>query len=138
MKTFFSFTLLLFLAFLQSVAQTDTPDPDAFIIAEKEPQPLNMDAFMQSIQIPDSVVSKVENGQVVIRVLIDSTGHYAEHRVIQSIPYVTEIIEKQLPDLKFAPAIYKGKPIAFWVNIPLNFTGYDKRKKTRKKKRKKE
>lgn len=98
------------------------PDINAFIFAEEEPVPVNMEEIKKMIGYPQLARDAGIEGQVVIRVLVDKNGNYARHRIINQVhPILAKACEEQLHKLKFTPAIQGGKPIQFWVNIPFNF-----------------
>lgn len=98
------------------------PDPNEFIFAEQQPQPINMDDIKKLIGYPQIARDAGIEGNVVVRVLVDKKGNYKDHRVINQVhPILAKAVEGKLPNLKFTPAIQGGKPIQFWVNIPFNF-----------------
>lgn len=103
-------------------AQEDAPDIDEFVFAEEEPQPLNMEVVRDSIGYPEESVAAGEQGTVIARVLVDTTGRYLDHKIVKyaATPLVLAV-EEHLPDLQFSPAIANGQKIKFWVNIPFNF-----------------
>ncbi|MEO0895479.1 MAG: energy transducer TonB [Bacteroidota bacterium] len=99
-----------------------TPDPNEFIFAEQQPQPVNMDDIKKLIGYPQIARDAGIEGNVVVRVLVDKKGNYKDHRVINQVhPILSKAVQKELPKLRFTPAIQGGKPIQFWVNIPFNF-----------------
>ncbi len=107
---------------IPQVIVSKEPDINAFIFAEEEPVPVNMEEIKKMIGYPQLARDAGIEGQVVVRVLVDKNGNYAKHRVINQVhPILAKACEEQLPKLKFTPAIQGGKPIQFWVNIPFNF-----------------
>ncbi|WNJ16704.1 TonB family protein [Pontibacter sp. G13] len=98
------------------------PDPQAFIFADEEPIPVNMDEVKQLVGYPPIAKDAGIQGAVVIRVLVDKKGKYKKHIVINSAhPILAKAVEKRIEVLNFSPAIQGGKPIQFWVNIPFTF-----------------
>lgn len=98
------------------------PDVNAFIVAEEEPKPVNMNEIKQAIGYPQVARDAGIEGNVVVRVLVDKDGSYRRHKVLNGVhPVLEKAVEKQLPNLRFTPAIQGGKPIQFWVNIPFAF-----------------
>ncbi|MCB0855879.1 MAG: energy transducer TonB, partial [Bacteroidetes bacterium] len=98
------------------------PEINAFIFAEEEPTPVNMDDIKKLIGYPQIARDAGIEGNVVVRVLVDKKGNYDKHRIINQVhPILAKAVEEHVPKLKFTPAIQGGKPIKFWVNIPFNF-----------------
>ncbi|MDB4285912.1 energy transducer TonB [bacterium] len=106
----------------EPVIEAAEPDINAFIFDAEEPKPRNMDDIRKMIGYPEIAKDAGIEGQVVVRVLVDKLGNYKKHKVIKKVhPILAEACEKQVPKLKFTPAIQGGKPIPFWVNIPFKF-----------------
>lgn len=103
-------------------AQSATPGINEFIFVDKEPVPSNLAEIRTAIGYPEMAIQQNLQGNVVIRVLVDTTGEYLDHSVIASVhPVLGKAVEDRIPDLLFSPAILKGKAIRFWVNIPFTF-----------------
>ncbi len=98
------------------------PDPMAYVVVEKEPQPINIDEIKKRIGHPPAAKEAGIQGKVIVRVLVGKNGKYERHIVIKS-PHkiLTEAVEKELPNLEFTPGIQAGKPIKVWVTIPFDF-----------------
>ena len=62
------------------------------------------------------------DGQVLVRILVGTSGEYLEHTIVES-PHEagTNAVSKHIPELKFTPAMKNGKPVKVWVNVPFNF-----------------
>lgn len=104
------------------VEQSAEPDINAFIFAEEEPKPVNMDNIQRAIGYPQIARDAGIEGQVVIRVLVDEKGNYVRHKVLNGVhPILEKAVEDKINQLRFTPAIQGGKPIPFWVNIPFAF-----------------
>ncbi|MDX2249074.1 MAG: TonB family protein [Bacteroidia bacterium] len=98
------------------------PPIEAFVFAESEPAPINMDEVKSLIGYPQIARDAGIHGNVVLRILVDKRGVYQRHKVINQVhPLLTEAIEAHIAKLKFTPAIQAGKPIPFWVNVPFSF-----------------
>lgn len=98
------------------------PDPNAFIMVEKVPQPVNLDEVVELIGYPELAKESSIEGQVIVRILLDEKGNYMKHSVIKNPhPLLTKAVEKQVHKLKFTPAIQAGKPVKYWVTIPFKF-----------------
>ncbi|TAE56001.1 MAG: energy transducer TonB [Bacteroidetes bacterium] len=107
---------------IPEVIVDNEPEIDAFVFAEEEPKPVNLDDIKKLVGYPQIARDAGIQGTVVVRVLVDKKGNYGKHRIIsQAHPVLAKAVEEHLAKLKFTPAIQGGKPIQFWVNIPFNF-----------------
>ncbi|MEM6346860.1 MAG: energy transducer TonB [Bacteroidota bacterium] len=98
------------------------PEADKFVVADEEPKPINMSEVSKAITYPQLMRDAGVEGMVVLRVLVDKSGAYKKHIVVNSPhPMLSEEVESHINKLKFTPAIQGNKPIYFWVNIPFNF-----------------
>ncbi|MDB4285909.1 TonB family protein [bacterium] len=104
------------------IEEEKLPNEKDFIFVSEEPSPVNMEEIRKLIGYPELARDAGIEGQVVVRVLVDKFGKYRKHKVIKRIhPILAEACEKQLPKMRFTPAIQGGDPIHFWVNIPFKF-----------------
>lgn len=96
--------------------------PQEDVRAEKEPQILNYAEVLRQLQYPEHLKKKGIEGKVILRVLIDGQGKYVRHIVAES-PHedLTKAAESVLPEFRFAPAESKGKPVNYWVALPVAF-----------------
>ncbi len=102
--------------------QEIVPEADKFVVADEEPKPINMGEISKAITYPQLMRDAGIEGMVVLRVLVDKSGAYKEHIVVNSPhPRLSEEVESHISKLKFTPAIQGNRPIYFWVNIPFNF-----------------
>ncbi len=100
----------------------DDPDPYAFVIAEEQPKPVNMDEIRNLIGYPTMAREAEIEGKVTVRVLVDKSGKYKKHIVLKDPhPILTKAVEKKLNKLQFTPGIQGGNPIKVWVTIPFDF-----------------
>lgn len=106
----------------EPVKKETAPDPNAFIMAEEQPKPVNLANIQRAINYPQLLKEQGIEGRVMFRILVNERGDYVKHIVNRS-PHklMTQEAEKHLNKLKFTPAIQAGKPIKFWVNVPIVF-----------------
>jgi len=104
-------------------SNSKNPDPNTIIVADEDPRPLNMADFKRSIQYPEEARNAGIEGKVILKVLIDTFGKVSDNILLKSPhPLLTAEVIRQLPMLRFSPAIEKGKPIQFWVVVPVSFS----------------
>lgn len=97
------------------------PDPNIFVAAT-QPKPVNLGDIQKEIEYPQILRDVSEDGDVVLRILVDEEGNYVKHILIKTTHALfTQSVEKHVSKVKFTPAIQGGKPIAFWVNVPFKF-----------------
>ena len=122
MKSFILSCLLVF-AVMSLVAQTpENTSSDSLLIAEKEPVPLNLSEIVQSIGYPVAAKINEIQGTVILKVLVDKTGTYETHEVVQEVhPSLRKKVEKKIHLLRFSPGVVDGKPVRFWATIPFHF-----------------
>lgn len=93
-----------------------------WVDADEVPVPVNMDDLVKLVGYPQMAKDAGIEGTVIVRVLVDKTGKYDNHRIINSVhPILDRAVEKHIHRLTFTPAIQGRKPIKFWVNIPFKF-----------------
>ncbi|MEM7369100.1 MAG: energy transducer TonB [Bacteroidota bacterium] len=93
-----------------------------WVDADEQPVPVNMEDLIKLVGYPQMAKDAGIEGTVVVRILVDKTGTYAKHKVINSVhPILDRVVAKHIHRLKFTPAIQGKKPIKFWVNIPFKF-----------------
>lgn len=98
------------------------PDPNTFVLLEKEPEPLNMEKFRTLVGYPPMAKEAEIEGKVILRVLVDEEGNYRRHILIRDPhPILSKAVEKELPKLKFSPAIKDKQPFMAWTTIPYSF-----------------
>lgn len=95
-----------------------------------EPRPINLNEVRQNVGYPLEALTKGIEGTVVLKVLVDKEGNYAEHKVVRSShESLLKACEAQIENLKFSPATLKEEPIKFWVHIPFMWKYEDPKKK---------
>lgn len=94
------------------------PASHDFYLPDQLPVPQNYDEVRKELKSE----YKGSGDQVVMRLLVNEKGEYVNHEVLQSSnPDLQLVIEPFLPLLHFTPALYKGKAVQAWVNIPFRF-----------------
>lgn len=96
--------------------------PNEILKLDREIATLNLDSVLLQIVYPEKARENKLEGNVYLNILVDEKGHYRDHiRVYANDEIFPEAIEAQLKFLRFEPAIFEGKPIAYWVTIPFAF-----------------
>lgn len=108
---------------MDELSEADTwPDPDAEIIVDEEPEPLNRRDVLIKIGYPDAAKDRGIQGTVLLKILINKEGKYVKHILVENVhPILSEPVEKYAPELRFTPAKKDGKAIAYWVEMPFKF-----------------
>lgn len=89
-------------------------------IEDEEPRPINMGQLAKLIAYPEVAAEAGIEGIVIVRVLVGKAGKYSDHKFIGNAhPLLQNAVERHLHKLIFTPAIKNGKPIPFWINIPI-------------------
>ncbi len=61
------------------------------------------------------------SGLVMVQALVDRDGLVKDVRIVKSIPMLDEAAARAVRAWTFRPARAKGRPIAVWVAVPVNF-----------------
>ncbi len=72
-------------------------------------------------QYPQEAFVKKIEGEVIVEILIDSTGAVVRARVIQSIPALDAAAIQTVKEWRFSPAIKNGRPVSTIANAPVRF-----------------
>ena len=89
---------------------------------DSEPEPVNLNEVLKVLTYPQIARDAGISGTVVLRVGVDKYGNYTSHKVIREVhPILLEEVEKEVSKLRFVPAIWKGEPVPFAMNIPFRF-----------------
>jgi periplasmic protein TonB len=72
-------------------------------------------------QYPQEAFVKKIEGEVIVEILIDSTGAVVRARVIQSIPALDAAAVQTVKEWRFAPAVKNGRPVSTIANAPVRF-----------------
>jgi len=73
-------------------------------------------------EYPDEAQRLGEDGDVLIKALIDKDGKVAETYVIQSCPDFDGAALAAIKQWQFKPALSRGQAVAVWVMVPFRFT----------------
>ena len=97
------------------------PDPDEFTPCEKEPF-VDLGALQKLVVYPEEAKRDGIEGLVFVRALINKEGVATKHRIDHS---TNTVLNKAAIDavmnMKYKPAIQKGKQIFCWISIPITF-----------------
>jgi len=98
------------------------PDPNAFVVVDKQPQAANMDDIKKKMVYPEIARQANIEGRVILKVLINEEGTPIKHIVLKSPhPSLAAEASSKVYLLQFSPAIQAGRPIKFWVVTPFDF-----------------
>jgi protein TonB len=62
------------------------------------------------------------NGEVIVRVRIESDGSISRTRIVKSAgPILDQVVTRAINEAHFAPAVTDSGPVASWLEIPFNF-----------------
>jgi TonB family protein len=104
------------------VGEDDYHELDTYIECEQVPIAVNMADFRKCIAYP--LLAKEHNitGKVILKVRVNKEGNVDKYFVVKS-PHsiLSDVCISQVKVLKFTPAIQDGKPINFWMIVPIDF-----------------
>ncbi len=104
---------------IQEEAPTKTLDTLTFNPFVERPMPSNLDSVTKAIP---SLPTDIGAGSVVFRVFVDSVGGYERHEIISTNNLqLPQYFEPHLPKIRFVPGMLQGRPVAYWVLIPLKY-----------------
>ena len=139
MKTqFLSFFFLGSIVFLQAQSGSpiveempraipDLPNQNIVTPISRGPKAINQMEIAQLVGYPDSAKLANIEGNIIFRVLIDTTGKYIKHLPPKSgHPILIKAVEEHIAKIRFTPAMQGDRPIRFWVNVPFSFRLTDK------------
>jgi protein TonB len=98
------------------VETTELP-MEAFVHFDEAPVPIHRPA-------PEYPAWARENGitgKVLLRVLVDQQGSVRRIAVVRGVKGLTEAAQDALREWRFRPATDRGRPVAVWVEIPVEF-----------------
>lgn len=84
---------------------------------DTQPRPIKI---TKPVYPQEAFIKKVE-GTVMVEILIDSQGHVARARVVQSVPLLDAAALQTVYQWVFLPAMKHGKPVAIIAMAPVNF-----------------
>lgn len=114
----------------QAPADTTRPDVNTYQKVDTQPRPLNFETFTKCLRYPELAQNAGIGGKVMVKVLIDEKGRPISHIILKS-PHksLAEAVEPCLYEMLFSPALIEGKPLKFWVVVPIEFTPRTKGRK---------
>ncbi len=102
-------------------AKSKEPDMFEFVPVEKEPG-FDMAALQGRLRYPAIARDNNIEGQVVVRVLVDKTGHPVKFAVQHSDNKLLEkAAAEAVMNTTFTPAIQNQNPVQLWISIPVTF-----------------
>ena len=95
----------------------DMPSEGEFVYYEDEPVPVTRvepayPEFAREAQI---------QGKVILHVLVDKNGRVKNVKVIRGVTGLNEAAVDAIKKWVFKPALSNNKPVAVWVEIPMDF-----------------
>jgi outer membrane biosynthesis protein TonB len=101
--------------------------PDPFAEWDgRAPEVLNLVEVSNQIPYPEEAKLQKVSGIVQLKILVDATGTYVRHIVVnpeKTHPLLVVAIEPYLTQLKFKPGLNSNaKPDLAWVQVPFRFT----------------
>jgi TonB family protein len=115
---------LVCLGEMPEVMNLDTPTVDQRKAPEggELPEVLNLDKIAKLVGYPQEAKDEKITGKVVVKVLVDATGHVARHQYLdESHPLLRNAVEAHVEELLFKPGKTNGKYAEWWVIVPFNF-----------------
>ncbi|HET9253145.1 MAG TPA: TonB family protein [Candidatus Eisenbacteria bacterium] len=101
----------------RSVTEADLPAEGVFVYFDEPPVPVHRPP-------PEYPAWARENGitgKVLLRVLVDPQGNVRRVSVVRGVEGLTEAAQEALRRWTFRPATTNGRPVAVWVEIPVEF-----------------
>ncbi|TPW06793.1 MAG: periplasmic protein TonB, partial [bacterium] len=93
------------------------PGPDDFVAVEQLPELV----WMQEPVYPELARQAEIEGVVELLVLVSREGSVKTIRLARSIEALDGAAMSAAATARFRPALWKGKPVAVWVMIPIQF-----------------
>lgn len=95
---------------------------DQLANVENHPYLLNRDRIVQLMGYPEEAKAQKIVGKVVVKLLVDETGHVVRHQYIQeNHALLRDAVEAHVRELLFKPGMENGKPTEWWVIMPFTF-----------------
>jgi protein TonB len=98
-------------------ATEDLPSEGEFVYYEDEPVPITQ----PPPNYPDYAREAQVQGQVILHVLVGKDGRVKNVKVIRSVKMLDEAAVDAIKRWVFKPALSNNKPVAVWVEVPINF-----------------
>lgn len=102
--------------------ETSEPALDDEIAYDQPAQALNHADLLRKIGYPAAARAAGQRGRVILRVLVDEHGRYANHVLKRTAGrLLLEAVEREIMQLSFSPAILKGQAVKSWVDVAFDF-----------------
>jgi len=95
----------------------DLPNEGEFVYYEDAPSPVTHPDPVY----PDMAREAQIQGKVVLHVLVGKDGRVKNVKVIRSVTYLDDAAVKAVRNWVFKPALSNNKPVAVWVEVPVDF-----------------
>lgn len=104
------------------VKETETePDPDAFNPDLQLPT-FDLTELQSRVKYPEILRNNGIEGQVVLKVLVDKTGHASKVQIVKSDnEQFSKAAEDAVSKTVFTPGIQNGTPVPAWLTFPVKF-----------------
>jgi TonB family protein len=70
---------------------------------------------------PSAALLQELGGTVVVRCTVTDKGSVQDCRVVKSVPLLDEAALQAVQGRRYAPALYEGRPVSVWMNLPVRF-----------------
>jgi TonB family protein len=115
-------TLDLDAVYYQKDAEAAIAAAKAYAESETMPKLLNLDRVVKLIGYPQSAKDQKIEGKVIVKVLVDETGHIARYQFLEEKhPLLRDAVEAHIHELLFKPGTKEGQPTQWWVVVPFLF-----------------
>lgn len=94
------------------------PSEDEYVAVEEMPALINM----PRPEYPEIARAAAVEGVVVLKILVGKTGDVEKVIVVSGPDMLTEAAKEAAMQAKFKPALQQHRPVAVWVQIPLEFS----------------
>ena len=99
------------------IASDDLPSEGEFVYYEDEPVPVTQ---VQPVY-PEFAREAQIQGKVLLHVLVGKDGRVKNVKVIKSVKGLDEAATDAIRKWVFKPALSNNKPVAVWVEVPMDF-----------------
>ncbi len=98
--------------------EDDTPKIGEFVYYEQEPVLISM----PKPEYPELARDANMEGRVTVSILVDKDGTAKKTEVKKSVAMFDDSAVKAASQSRWKPAMNNSKPLAVWVDMPINFT----------------
>jgi periplasmic protein TonB len=103
---------------IQGGSDGDNPSPDDFVAVEEMPVLIQPPVPVY----PDMARQAEVEGLVVVRALVGKDGKVQDAIITQGVPMLNDAAIAAVKKAIFKPALQQHKPVAVWVQIPMQFS----------------